>query len=218
MAREITAAVIAETQKSQGAKPFLLAKLSFDGGDVRVWNGRGDLTFNSELYTGVGDLGKVSTIEEGIEQRAFGITLELSGVPASSISLALTEELQGRPAKIWLGFFDSSYQIINTPNLLFSGRLDTMDIELGKEARIVVTAESRLIDWGRPRIRRYTDADQNELYPNDDGFQFVSDTTQKEIVWGGTTAGGQTTGGAVATGQGSATGARTFAGNSEGGR
>lgn len=202
MARDLTTGTKTESKKSSGAKPFLLAKLEFDSGDFRVWSGRGDLSFNSEIYTGVGDLGKISEVEEGVDQRAFGISLEISGVPSANISLALSEELQNRKAQVWLGFFDSNYALITSPVLLFRGRMDTMDIKLGKTATIVVTAESRLIDWGRARIRRYTDADQQERFPGDKGFQFVSDTTEKQIVWGGAVAGGQG-GGTVTSGQGS---------------
>ena len=204
MARDITAATKTESKKSSGAKPLLLVKLEFDSGDLRVWNGRGDLTFDSEVYLGIGDLGKISQVEEGIDQRAFGISLELSGVATSNVSLALSEDLQNRKAQIWLGFFDSDYVLVTNPILLFRGRMDTMDIKLGKTATIVVTAESRLIDWGRPRIRRYTDADQNERFSGDLGFQFTSDATEKEIVWGSTITGGQG-GGTVAAGQGART-------------
>ena len=79
-----------------------------------------------------------------------------------------------------------------------------MDIKLGKTATVNITAESRLIDWARPRIRRYTNADQNERFPGDKGFEFVSDTTDKEIVWGAIIASGEG-GGAVSTGSGGVT-------------
>jgi len=85
---------------------------------------------------------------------------------------------------------------------MFKGRMDTMNIALGKTATITLTAESRLIDWSRPRIRRYTNADQQERFSADKGFEFVSDTVEIEIVWGANIAGGQG-GGVVASGQGS---------------
>ena len=184
MPRDLTAGTITESKKSSGAKPLALVKLEFDSGDFRVWTGRGDLTFNSETYTGRGDLGKISEVEEGIQQRAFGIALQISGIPPSSVSLALSEELQNRKAQVWLGFFDSSYVLVADPVLLFRGRMDTMDVRLGKTATIIVTAESKLVDWSKPRIRRYTNADQNERFPGDKGFQFISDATDREIVWG----------------------------------
>jgi len=201
MARDQTAAVTTESKKSSGARPAFFVKLEFDSGDLLIWNGRGDKDFAGDTYTGIGDLGKISPIEEGLQQRAFGISIEISGIPPSNISLALSEELQNRSAQIWLAFFDDNYVLVTSPVLMFRGRLDTMDVKLGKTATVVITAESRLIDWSRPRVRRYTNADQNDRFPGDKGFEFVSDTTDKEIVWGAIVAEGQG-GGTITSGNG----------------
>ena len=92
MARSLTAAAKNSAQASV-VRPVVLVKMQFDSGAMRVWSGRGDITFNSEVYGGVGDFGKIGAVEEGVEQRAFGIALTLSGIPASTISLALGEDL-----------------------------------------------------------------------------------------------------------------------------
>ncbi len=183
MTRDLTAAAKTESQASL-VRPVALVKLAFDSGDMRVWSGRGDLTWNSETYTGIGALGRISAVEEGVEQKAFGIAFELSGIPSSTISIALGEDVQGRTAQIWLGFLDSTYQLVADPVLVFRGRMDTMDVKLGEEGTVSVTAESRLIDWERPRERLYTDAGQKERYPGDEGFAFVNESVEKEIVWG----------------------------------
>ncbi len=185
MARDLTSGTKTESKKLAGAKLILLVKMQFDSGFLRLWNGRGDLQFNSETYLGMGDMGRISQVEEGIAQRAYGITFEISGLPASFVSLALSEELQNRKAEFFLGFFDDNYDLVVDPILMFRGRMDTMDIQIGETATIAVTVESRLIDWNRPRIRRYTDADQQERFPGDKGFQFMSDASEKEINWGG---------------------------------
>ncbi len=202
MGRTVTAAAKTESQAGV-ARPIALVKLEFDSGSLRLWSGRGDITFNSEVYQGVGHLGELSAIEEGAEARAFGVAMKLSAIPASHISIALIEDVQGRPASVWLGFLDDNYVLVGDPVLVFKGRMDTIDVEIGDTATLFLTAESRLADWQRPRIRRYTAAQQEERFPGDKGFEFVSDTVEKEIVWGGTVAGGQG-GGAVAAGQGSA--------------
>ena len=189
MVRTLTAAAKTESQKSSGAKPIALVKLAFDSGAVRVWSGRGDLTFNAEVYTGLGDLGRISPVEEGIEQKAFGIAFELSGVPAATISLALSEDVQGRACQVWLGFLDESYALVADPVLVFSGRMDTMDVNLGETGKVSVTAESRLIDWDRPAGLLYTDAAQAELFAGDKGLEFVNESVEREIVWGASVAG-----------------------------
>jgi len=46
---------------------FLAAELLFDSGALRLWNGYGDLTIDSNTYTGGGSLISVSAIEEAAE-------------------------------------------------------------------------------------------------------------------------------------------------------
>ena len=196
MGRTITAATKTESLKSSGAKPIALIKLQFDSGDTRVWSGRGDITFNAEVYTGIGDLGRISVIEEGSEQKAFGVVLEISGVPASHISLALNEDVQGRTAQVWLGFLDDNYTLVANPTLIFQGRMDTIGGSLGETGVVIVTAESKLIDWDRPNGLLYTDSAQRELFSGDKGLEFVNEAVEREIIWGSTVVGGQS-GGAV---------------------
>ena len=86
---------------------------------------------------------------------------------------------------MFLAFLDDDYQIIEDPMLAFRGRIDTQDISLGKEANIAVNIESRLIDWERPRVRRYTNEDQQDLHSGDKGLEFVSQMVEKEITWPG---------------------------------
>ncbi|MFQ5783615.1 MAG: hypothetical protein ACE5H8_02175 [Alphaproteobacteria bacterium] len=200
MARDLTAAVKTESQ-SDIVRPVVIVKLELASGNLLVWSGRGALSWNGETYQGVGDLGRIGAIEEGVEQRAFGVSLELSGIPAATLSIALGEDVQGRPAQVWVGFLDVNHGLIADPVLVFRGRIDTMDVTLGETATVTLTAESRLVDWERARVRRYTDADQQERFPGDLGFAFVNETVEKEIVWGGAVAGGKR-GGPVAAGEG----------------
>ena len=44
--------------------------------------------------------------------------------------------------------------------------------------------ESRLADWERPRVSRYTDADQQQRFPGDLGCRFAPQMVEKELVWG----------------------------------
>ncbi len=183
MSRTLTAATKAESQAAV-LRPVWLAKLAFDSGTTRVWSGRGDITFDSEVYQGVGDVGSIGAVEESVEHKAFGITLRLTGIPAAMLSIALGEDVQGRTAQVWIGFLDGNYQLVADPVLVFQGRMDTMDPSLGETVTVTLTAESRLIDWYRPRVRRYTDADQQERFPGDKGLEFVNEATEKEIFWG----------------------------------
>ena len=157
---------------------FLAAELLFDSGALRVWNGYGDLTIGSDTYTGGGALINVSAIEETAEIGAKGASMILTGVSSSILSTALSENYQYRIANIYGGTV-SSYKV-------FSGRMDVMTVtEDGGSCTVAMTAESRLIDLERPRLRRWTSEDQKGLDANDKGFEFVNSLQEASIKWGG---------------------------------
>lgn len=166
--------------------PFMAVELLLDTDPVRLWNGYGDLSIGIHRYTGAGNLLAISAIEETADIQANGVTITLSGIDPSLISVALSENYQNREAKIYIGtladdFTPSSYQ-------LFGGRLDTMDIEEAMEtATISVTAENRLIDLERPRVRRFTSEDQKSLFTGDLGLDYVNDLQDKTLEWGKST-------------------------------
>ena len=83
-----------------------------------------------------------------------------------------------------MSVFDADYTGVGDPQIIFSGRIDNLQIAFGETAEIVCNLENRLADWLRPRIRRYTDADQKDLYPGDRGLEYVAAAVDKEIVWG----------------------------------
>ena len=162
---------------------FLAAELLFDSGALRLWNGYGDLTIGSDTYIGGGALIDVSAIEETAEIGAKGASMMLTGVSSSILSTALSENYQYRVANIYVGAITSgtvsSYKV-------FSGRMDVMTVtEDSSTCTILLTAESRLIDLERPRLRRWTSEDQKGLDANDKGFEFVNSLQEASIKWGG---------------------------------
>ena len=87
--------------------PVMLVELDFLSGFVRVHSAVGNITFEGNTYVGTGQLGTISTIEESTELQAYGLRLQLTGIPNTLISTALTEHYQGRAARIWAGAMDS---------------------------------------------------------------------------------------------------------------
>lgn len=165
--------------------PVMFASLDFASGLVNVHSAVGSISFSSLTFLGLGTLGSVRQIEEGSELQAYGVEMRLRGIPNNLISSALTEHYQGRSAKIWMGALSESHALIDLPSLVFWGRMDNMQIQLGPESsEIALSAENRLVDWDRPRIRRYNDADQQAEFPGDLGFQFAEQMVNKILFWG----------------------------------
>ncbi len=171
-------------------RPVLFLFLDLDGGDVTVnssdqdiaWDFDGDSS--DETFTGVGQFGSVSVINESADLKASGIQCMLTGVPTTHISNALSEDYSGRTAKLYIGFLNASRVLVADPMVIFAGRIDAMDIQIGKTASVSVSIESKLVDWERARIRRYTNQDQRNLYSTDEFCEFVVQTVEKELVWG----------------------------------
>jgi hypothetical protein len=119
--------------------------------------------------------------------------MQISGVPTANVAIALTEQYQGRSCSILFGTLSpTSGALVSSPVTVFSGRMDVMQIsDDGESADLTMTAESRLMDFKRPREVRYTDEDQQSFFPTyasitlpDLGLEFVNDIQEKAIYWG----------------------------------
>lgn len=183
MSRDLTAAVITQTESTQ-VETFLLFEGDFIDGTVRAWSGYGDLTWNGEVWTGTGTMLSVSDIGEDNEVSAKGINIVLNGIPSEIISLALASCRQGADGRVYLGFL-SAGQVVSDPILLFEGKLDVPVIDESAEtSSISISYESRLIDLLRPRESRFTDEDQKQAFSGDRGCEFVVALQDKNIKWG----------------------------------
>jgi hypothetical protein len=166
--RDLTAAIKAELSKDQ-VQIALFVEMIFDSGALRLWSGIGDRILNGNTFNGAGQFGKIDRIEESAgDIKAAGITLSLSGIPANLRALAEDEDCQGRPVNVWLGFFDSDWTLIANAVKLNGYLMDYPIIEEGgSTCTITVFCESILADLERPKVRRYTHEDQQDLYPGD---------------------------------------------------
>tara|TARA_R110000772_G_scaffold32978_6_gene80448 strand:+ start:114 stop:764 length:651 start_codon:yes stop_codon:yes gene_type:complete len=171
-------------------RPIYLVDLEFSSptvpnGSVFLWSGTGNLTFDSNVYLGVGSLLNIGSIQETSDLTANGAVVTLSGIQQSLLSIARDEPYQGRPLTIRLGAFDGAGGLVVSPVIMFSGFMDVMTIsDSGDTSTISVSAENKLIAFQRTAVRRYTAEDQKIDHPTDKGFEFVAKIQEKEIVWG----------------------------------
>ena len=184
MSRAITPAVDAALS-ADSVPAIVLVEMDFPSGFLRVNNSPVTFPWGGYDWLGLGHLGGIDPISEGASLEARGLSFRLSGVPPANVAFAMGQQYQGRGCKVWFAPLDATtHAILADPVLIFNGRLDVMSIELGESATITVTAESRLADWARPRVRRYNHDDQQIDYPGDLGFNFVTSIVDKELRWG----------------------------------
>ena len=185
MSRGLTSDFLTQLSSSS-LKPFYAFKAEFQEGDVRLWTGLGEITLNSETYTGGGSLLSVGAVEETSEIKATNLNVALSGLDSSILTAALNANYQNRLFTCFLGMLNESYGLVNNAYQLFQGRMDSMTInDSGEEVIISLSVESRLIDLEKPNETRYTSEEQKRLFSGDLGLDFVTDLQDKDINWGG---------------------------------
>lgn len=183
MPRDMTTAA-ANAAEAERIIPIVMVDFDFESGHTRVHSGVSPFVFEGNTYTGLGELGKISTFDENADLQSTGIQLTLSGVDPAKLAIALDTHYQGRTVIVYIGFLSTDHQLIEDPVVLWRGRMDYMTINIGVEAVINITAQNPLADWDRPRERRYNSADQQARYPGDLGFEFVEQSVNEEVLWG----------------------------------
>jgi hypothetical protein len=178
-------------------RPALLCSMQFAVSTVYVWTGIGPLTWDAMTFTGVGDLGTISTISEGSAVEAHNVTIELSSIPSDMMGEVLNETRILGTVNVWLCLFDESGAIIPDPVLAYQGRMDTPSMnDDGQTCTCSIAVENVLIDLNRAVYRRYTSQDQQidlaatlirlglPLTTIDTGFQYVPGVQERITFWG----------------------------------
>lgn len=183
MARGMTSAYeTALTEDVVRLAVFLYLDLS--SGALRLTNRAEDLTWDGYTWTGGAAFTQLQPVEEGVVPRAEALAVVLSGIDSAYVASIMTEHYQGRAAKVWIALLDGNEAVIADPLLVFHGRIDEPTVEVGETAAITLTLESRWADWDRPRVRLFSDADQQAEYAGDKFFQFAAALVNSEISWG----------------------------------
>jgi hypothetical protein len=152
---------------------------------ARLWSGSGDLllpaddveTDDSARYLGGGELvSGLDELEQLINGRADRLDINLGGVTAATVKLALEEaaDVKGAAVDIGVAVFDDLWQLVAVE---WQTRYiaDKLGIDRQQASR-AITLSMRSDDTGRSRTPNtyWTDADQRRRSPTDRAFERVS--------------------------------------------
>jgi len=164
---------------------FFAVRAQFDTETIRLWTGANDLTIDSETYEGAGTLLSIGDIEDTMEVKSTNLTVSLSGMDTTVMNLALSEDLQNRKIKLYMGYLMGGANESAGEIVMFSGRMTNVQIVDNPDgSTISINAENRLVDLNRPSNLRYTNASQMTINNSDTGFKYVQAIQGKELLWG----------------------------------
>ena len=185
MSRALTAGVISSLTAST-VRTAHLFRGQFASTTIRLWTGSGDLTIGSETFLGNGWIIEAPVVSESEDIQADGASVKLSGVPTGMLEIALAEGKHGYTGSFWRAFFDASWSLIIDPVLMFTGFLDTVQIEeSATSTEITLGYESKLRVLKIPREHRYTSENQRALFGDGDlGFDYMPTLANWLGYWG----------------------------------
>ncbi len=180
--RTIAAGVLTQFASANAGPVVLFVHLALSS-PVRLNTSPVTINWSGNDWVGAGSLGAVDEIKDSAgETQALKLTL--SGIPSGLLASALAEDIRNKDCTVYVCVLDSStYAILDVP-VVFAGKLDQMPIKLGDGTfTIGVTVEHPAVTFARPKPLRYTDDDQQRLFPGDTSLRFVVKQAQVVDVW-----------------------------------
>tara|TARA_R100000773_G_scaffold30244_1_gene25863 strand:- start:2610 stop:3056 length:447 start_codon:yes stop_codon:yes gene_type:complete len=139
---------------------------------------------SSVTYTPSSFLISVPSFSEETDLTKASLSLALSGADQTFISTVLNENVVNDTVDIFRGVLDSSNAIVADPILLYSGNIDTFQIdETETESSVILTVVSHWADFNKKSGRNTNNNSQQRFFNTDVGMDFASQTTL-DIKWG----------------------------------
>jgi len=163
-----------------------LIELEFTTETMCLWTGYWPIEAAGRTWTGLGKVGSVSGLDLSPGMAQQPVTLTLSGIDTTIAARAKAheDEVRGRRARIWLQYFDSSWQPLDQPWGLFAGKMDKMSIEIGATlGSVSLTVEHILVAKHRPPYGYYSHADQIARFPGDLGLERMALNQNRKVAF-----------------------------------
>jgi len=180
--RDLSAATDAALASGSAVLVILLL-IEFDAGNFSINTSRTDIVHDGVTYYGSGLVGQISEVVDKAREMS-GIQVSVNGIDPSIIAIALGQQVRGKQMWMHLAVLDAVTHAVLDVDQIWAGQVSTMPISFqGNAAAITVVAEHRGVLFSRPRALRYTDADQQRLYPGDRCLEFLVSQSQTQDVW-----------------------------------
>ena len=184
MSRGMASANVTASQ-SQCVYPLMLVKIELDSGTLYLTDGIGTVGFDGQTWNGLGGLLDMGPMEESDDRTAYRVWFRLNGTDPDLLAAFYAESVYKRAITVYLAFTDDAGDLVDDPELRWSGYGDTWEADVGGEFdSITLFAEDERIRDSRPNGLLWTDEDQQKLYVGDTGYQFIHQIIDARVTWG----------------------------------
>ena len=186
MARTLTTALKNELLTNE-IRPVHLLSIGF-ATPVNITDNSFSLTSSvsgsSTTYTASPFLVATPTFTEETDLTKTSLNITLSGADTTFISTVLNENIVNDTVDIFRGLLDSNNALIADPILLYSGNIDTFQIEETEtESNVTLTVVSHWADFDKKSGRQTNNNSQQRFFSTDVGMDFSSQTVL-DLKWG----------------------------------
>lgn len=112
-----------------------------------------------------------------------GLQITAPAVTEAQIALAVDPDVEGSETTLHLALVNPASGVVDEALQVGSYELDTPGWEDGPQALTHFVAESRAAVAMRPKVSRYTNDEQQRLYPGDTSLDFDPATDAAPLVW-----------------------------------
>ena len=186
MARTLTTALKNELLTNE-IRPVHLLSIGF-ATPVNITDNSFSLTSSvsgsSITYTASPFLVATPSFTEETDLTKTSLNITLSGADTTFISTVLNENIVNDTVDIFRGLLDSNNALIADPILLYSGNIDTFQInESETESNVTLTVVSHWADFDKKSGRQTNNNSQQRFFNTDVGMDFSSQTVL-DLKWG----------------------------------
>ena len=134
-----------------------------------------DIIDSGDTYSATGFLQKIGGISETSSLTIGSLSLSFSGVDQTLISDVLNNGHIHRQITIKRAFINASTNALIESFSIYSGRVESMDIaDSDKTSMINFRVANHWGDFARLAGRRTSSGSQNQFFPSDKGFDFIT--------------------------------------------
>lgn len=167
-----------------------LIQLELTTGTMHVTTWPHDLTIGGQTYTAIGvEVADVSESENGAADKVT-LSVAITSQAMLAVALGSVETYRGRKVKLYLQFFDDTFQPVGSAVHYWTGRMEPARIapeerdEGGIGGRIDFPCNRAGVSRARTTDGlRISDAQHQATYADDKGYEYITTLVERPATW-----------------------------------